>query len=94
VCNLGFGWEGGEAVCNLGFPYPPETPKNTIQKIDKNRRTDTRANRLAAPDYIYIRLVIASMFVRLKKNAAATNSFAIRRFRASSPLIQRMHFFN
>ena len=26
--------------------------------------TDTRANRLAAPDYIYIRLVIASMFVR------------------------------
>jgi hypothetical protein len=26
--------------------------------------TDTRANRLAAADYIYIRLVIASMFVR------------------------------
>ena len=76
--------------------------------------TDTRANRLTAPDYLYIRLAIASMFVRnhicepksvvtrrfgcvkaiKKKHAAATNSFAIRRFRASSPLIQRMHFFN
>jgi hypothetical protein len=75
--------------------------------------TDTRANQLTAPDYLYIRLFIVSMFVRnhicepksvgtqrfgcvkaIKKNAAATNSFAIRRFRASSPLIQRMHFFN
>ena len=26
--------------------------------------TDTRANRLTAPDYLYIRLAIASMFVR------------------------------
>ena len=26
--------------------------------------TDTRANRLTAPDYIYIRLFIVSMFVR------------------------------
>ena len=27
--------------------------------------TDTRANGLAAPDYLYTRLVIASMFVRM-----------------------------
>ena len=26
--------------------------------------TDTRANQLAAPDYLYIRLFIVSMFVR------------------------------